>query len=114
MERYKGLASELKISEEKLIAKLDTFFTYAQVQLANLEDAIAAKKYEKIVRFAHKIGKEAAKLNLSEVFVHTEHIEILATFKRDTDYMQLFEELQQTLLELHETFVEARTLLAAR
>jgi hypothetical protein len=114
MEKWKKLASELNITEEKLISKLETFLVYAQVQLANLEDVIEQKQYKKIAKFAHNISVKAAKLNLDEIYVHTEHIEILAFFKRDTDYMLLFGELQEALHTLHEEFVNTRELLPAR
>ena len=106
------LLKKLNISEEEAMIKIDGFLIYAQVQLAHLEDAIERKKFSRIVKFAHKIGTKAAKLELYQVSVHTEHLEILALFKRDTDYMLLLEELRETLIQVHqEVRLEQRELL---
>ncbi|RUM65923.1 MAG: hypothetical protein DSZ05_05210 [Sulfurospirillum sp.] len=114
MKDIEQLAHTLGLSEERLMHKLDAFLIYAQVELANLEDAIEQKKYKKIVRHAHKLSVKADKLNLDEIYIHTEHIEILAMFKRDTDYMLLFNELHEALFKLHEEFAEAKMLFPAR
>lgn len=114
MKNLEQLAHELNLSEEKLVHKLDAFLIFAQVQLANLEDAIEQLQYKKIVRYAHKLSVKAAKLNLDEIYVHTEHIEILAMFKREADYMVLFNELHKAIYQLHEVFAEARSALPAR
>ena len=114
MKNLEQLARELELSEERLAHKLDAFLIFAQVQLANLEDAIEKRQYKKIARYAHKISVKAAKLNLDQIYIHTAHIEILAMFKRDTDYMLLFNELQEALFQLHEEFAEAKILFPAR
>ena len=114
MKDLEQLAQELDITEERLIHKLDAFFIFAQVQLANLEDAIEQKQYKKIVHHAHKLSVKAEKLNLDEIYIHTEHIEVLAMFKRDTDYMLLFNELQETISQLYEAFAEAKIAFPAK
>ena len=113
MQLWEKLASRLGISESKLHEKIDNFLIYAQVQLANLEEAIEQKKYGKIVKYAHKIGVKAAKLELEDIYIHTEHIELLATFKRDTDYMLLFEELRAAIQTLHKAHRSATAQLPA-
>jgi len=114
MKNLEQLAHELGLSEERLIHRLDAFLIFAQVQLANLEDAIEQKQYKKIVRYAHKLSVKAEKLNLDDIYIHTEHIEVLAMFKRDTDYMLLFNELQEALFQLHEEFAETKIVFPAR
>ncbi len=114
MKDLEQLANELNLSEERLIHKIDAFLIFAQVQIANLEDAIEQKQYKKIVRYAHRLSVKADKLNLDEIYIHTEHIELLAMFKRDTDYMLLFNELQEALFQLHEEFSEAKIVSPAR
>ncbi len=104
------LSKTLDMPEEKLYQKIDTFLIFAQVQLANLEDAIERKKYGKIVKYAHKIGVKASKLELEDIYIHTEHIELLATFKRDTDYMVLLEELRKAIYALYEEYKLTREL----
>ena len=105
MVEWEKVAQKLDISEEEVLIKLDAFLIYAQVQLANLEDAIERRKFSKIVKFAHKIGVKASRLELYQISVNTEHIEILALFKRDTDYMLLFEELREAISQVHEAFI---------
>ncbi len=105
------LTKRLKISEEKVLERFENFLEFAQVQLANLEDAIEMKNYSKMVKFCHLIGKKASRLELSYVTIHTEHIEILATFKRDTDYKILFEELRSSIQKVHESMQLNKQLL---
>ncbi len=97
------LSKRLKISQEQALEKFEHFLEYAQIQLANLEDAIEAENYSKMIKYCHRIGKKASKLELNFVTIHTEHIEILATFKRDTDYKILFEELRASIQKVHES-----------
>ncbi len=105
------LAKRLKISDEKVLEKFENFLEYTQVQLANLEDAIEVKNYSKMVKYCNLIGKKASRLELNYVTIHTEHIEILATFKRDTDYKILFEELRSSIQKVHESLQLNKQLL---
>ncbi len=96
----KALAIQHNISAEALLSRLQDFLIYAQVHLAELEDAIDSREFYSIVRHAHKIASRAERLGLGHITLHTEHIEILATFRRDTEYEILFEDLRQSLIQL--------------
>ena len=69
MKDLEQLANELNLSEERLIHKIDAFLIFAQVQIANLEDAIEQKQYKKIVRYAHRLSVKADKLKLDEIYI---------------------------------------------
>ena len=99
-------------SPEEALEELEQFLISAQVYLATLEDAIEAGDCEGIRTQANKIAVEASKLGFDTITNHTEQIELLATFGRQTNYMPLFEGLRNALYTVYENFVLESELLA--
>ncbi len=80
-----------------------------QVYLADLEDAIAQSDYPAMRHAAHRVAEHALSAGYADVTRYTEQIELLSTFRRDTDYMEIFEALRATL---HRHYRSAREIPA--
>lgn len=80
-----------------------------QVYLADLEDAIAQSDYPAMRHAAHRIAELSLSAGYTDVTHYTEQIELLSTFRRDTDYTQIFDELRATL---HRHYRSAREIPA--
>lgn len=112
MSIIKKIAHHRHISEQEALLRLDRFLIVAQVYLAELEDAIDRHHFGDIVKYAHKIACEASALELHAITAHTEHLEIIATFRRPDGYGAPFEALRDALFDLHKILSTQRELSA--
>ncbi len=94
----------LSLSEEEVLVHIEESLTVAQVWFAELEDATMMKDFTKMRHAAHQIAVEVQRLHLCEIMRQTEEIELLATFKRATDYRPLLEALHKNLYNLFTLF----------
>lgn len=91
------IAHTLHLSVEEAIVRFEEVLTVAQVWFAELEDATIEKDFTKMRHAAHQIALEAETLQLYPIIRLTEELELLTTFRRETDYNALLEKLYTTL-----------------
>ncbi len=90
---------------------LEDFLIYAQVTLANLDDAICTDNMKGITKFSQELYLKADTLQVNPIALIAKEIALRASLKRDADYTALFDALRESLLVLEERFTLAEEML---
>ncbi len=91
--------------------EIEDFLIYAQVKLANLEDATYSDNLKGIAKYSQEIYEMADKLHISPISILAKEIALKASLKRDSDYSKLFDDLRESIYMFDQTFVSQNELL---
>ena len=90
---------------------LEDFLIYAQVTLANLDDAIYSDNMKGITKFSQELYIKADTLQINPISLIAKEIALRASLKRDANYTALFNELRESLRVLEERFTLSKEML---
>ncbi len=92
--------------------QIEDFLTYAQVKLANLEDATDSDNLADIAKFSQEIHEHANRLHITQISSIAKEIALRASLNRKSDYDRFFDQLRESIYILDQEFSLQEEMLA--